>query len=71
MRNSFSRQSRYMTRRAAISQSALSLARTTLSWLPQAAVVCVAVDPRHWLHHARQENYWRMVEICNDNRTLY
>jgi hypothetical protein len=57
-------------RLAALTDAELKAQRSNRSWIPAAARETV-LDPSHWSRRARQEQYWRMVEIWNAQRSLH
>jgi hypothetical protein len=54
----------------ALSEAELVALHKSRSWIPQASQRA-AMDPTRWSQRARQESYWRMVEIWTHQRTVH
>jgi hypothetical protein len=48
-----------------------STASSNASWMPAGDFGRAVLDPARWSRRARQERYWRMVEIWNRQRRLH
>ena len=53
----------------ALSEAELVALHQSRSWIPQTATRA-SMDPTRWSQLARQESYWRMVDIWTQQRTV-
>jgi hypothetical protein len=54
----------------ALSEAELVALHKSHSWIPT-STTRAAMDPTRWSQRARQESYWRMVDIWTQLRTVH
>ena len=56
-------------RLVALTQADIDAQKESRTWIP-GATSRARLDPARWSQRARQDSYWRMVEIWNEARLL-
>jgi hypothetical protein len=56
-------------RLVALTQADIDAQKQSRTWMPNAASR-TTLDPARWSQRARQDSYWRTVEIWNEARLL-